>query len=224
MTMLALALAPQSLAALHIQMATAPMRRVAALRMNAQANQPQVETGLAEVQVKDATNNISAHDPNYVRRAELEPHAQPSRAVFATAGLTRPQRLPPAAQAIQTNSIPWIDMPGQPGLQFKPLRASRETGAFSCIMRLKAGAAYPDMLHFGATNFFVLSGAHHSHANDMPHRLTPPVQLRCPRPLPTERSRLRWQVSSLTRMVRSTACCMRAPGPTCPPTLASPAR
>jgi len=60
--------------------------------------------------------------------------------------------------AMNTSALPWIDITAAPGMQFKPLRSSRETGMFSCIMRLKAGHRQPDMVHFGTSDFLVLDG------------------------------------------------------------------
>jgi len=60
--------------------------------------------------------------------------------------------------AMDTSSLPWIDIEGAPGMQFKPLRSSRETGMFSCIMRLKKGAKQPNTVFFGSSDFLVLDG------------------------------------------------------------------
>jgi len=60
--------------------------------------------------------------------------------------------------AIKTASLPWIDVPNAPGLQFKPLRASRETGMFSAVMRLKDNFRQPDLVHLGSSDFLVLDG------------------------------------------------------------------
>jgi len=60
--------------------------------------------------------------------------------------------------AIDPSSLPWIDIEAAPGMQFKPLRSSRETGMFSAIMRLKEGAQQPNMVYFGSSDFLVLDG------------------------------------------------------------------
>lgn len=60
--------------------------------------------------------------------------------------------------AMDTSKLPWIDIAAAPGLQFKPLRSSRETGMFSCVMRLKDGAKQPNMVFFGSSDFLILDG------------------------------------------------------------------
>jgi hypothetical protein len=60
---------------------------------------------------------------------------------------------------IDTNQLPWISLPCAPGLQFKPLRASRESGMFSAIVKIEAGITTSDMLHLGAMDLLILSGS-----------------------------------------------------------------
>ena len=60
---------------------------------------------------------------------------------------------------MDTSALPWIDLETSGGaLQFKPLRSSRETGMFSCIMKLKNGTTAPDVVHLGTSDFLVLDG------------------------------------------------------------------
>lgn len=60
---------------------------------------------------------------------------------------------------VDTNQLPWISIAGAPDLQFKPLRASRESGMFSAIVRIGAGVTTRDMLHLGAMDLLILSGS-----------------------------------------------------------------
>jgi quercetin dioxygenase-like cupin family protein len=59
---------------------------------------------------------------------------------------------------VDTNRIPWIELPSAPGLSFKPLRASLETGTFSAVVRLARGSKLAGLVHLGAMDMFVLSG------------------------------------------------------------------
>jgi quercetin dioxygenase-like cupin family protein len=59
---------------------------------------------------------------------------------------------------MNTNILPWVDLPGAPGCHFKPLRVSRETGQFAAVIRMLDGVTFPNTLHFGAFDFLVLEG------------------------------------------------------------------
>mmetsp|Transcript_6467 Transcript_6467/g.13305 ORF Transcript_6467/g.13305 Transcript_6467/m.13305 type:complete len:408 (-) Transcript_6467:65-1288(-) len=59
---------------------------------------------------------------------------------------------------VDTNLLPWIEIPDAPGCSFKPLRVSDETGMFSIVMRMKKGTVQPDLVHLGPADFMVLSG------------------------------------------------------------------
>lgn len=59
---------------------------------------------------------------------------------------------------MNTNILPWVDLPGAPGCHFKPLRVSRETGQFAAMIRMLDGVTFPNTLHFGAFDFLVLEG------------------------------------------------------------------
>ena len=59
---------------------------------------------------------------------------------------------------VDTNALPWLDIPQAPGLRFKPLRASAETGMISAVVGLDAGVALAPMVHLGAADLLVLSG------------------------------------------------------------------
>lgn len=59
---------------------------------------------------------------------------------------------------VDTNALPWIDMPQMPGCAMKPLRVSRETGAFTLIIKMKAGTTQPTHVLLGACDTFILSG------------------------------------------------------------------
>lgn len=59
---------------------------------------------------------------------------------------------------VDTNRLPWIALPHADGLCVKPLRASRETGVFTVVMRLRAGSVWSSTAHLGAMDMLVLSG------------------------------------------------------------------
>ena len=60
---------------------------------------------------------------------------------------------------VDTNTLPWIGLPQAPGMAIKPLRASSESGMFSVLVRLEAGADIHGMVHLGAMDMIVLSGS-----------------------------------------------------------------
>lgn len=60
--------------------------------------------------------------------------------------------------AVDSNTLPFIDIPQMPGCSMKPLRVSRETGAFTVIVKMKAGTTQPTHVLLGASDTFVLSG------------------------------------------------------------------
>lgn len=59
---------------------------------------------------------------------------------------------------IDTNTIPWIDLPQAPGMAVKPLRASLETGMFSVVVKLRRGTELAGLVYLGAMDMIVLSG------------------------------------------------------------------
>jgi hypothetical protein len=59
---------------------------------------------------------------------------------------------------IDTNHVPWIAIPEAPGMRFKPLRASTESGMFSAIVRLERNAVLAGIVYLGAMDMMVLSG------------------------------------------------------------------
>lgn len=60
---------------------------------------------------------------------------------------------------VDTNQIPWLALAQAPGLQFKPLRASSESGMFSTIVRLEKGTELSGLIYLGAMDLMLLSGA-----------------------------------------------------------------
>ena len=60
---------------------------------------------------------------------------------------------------IDTNAIPWIDLPQAPGMAIKPLRASAETGMFTVVVKLQRGTELSGLVYLGAMDLIVLSGA-----------------------------------------------------------------
>lgn len=59
---------------------------------------------------------------------------------------------------VDTNTLPWIDVDGVSGLAFKPMRASTESGMFSIIIKIAAGAALPPATYFNGLDILLLSG------------------------------------------------------------------
>lgn len=59
---------------------------------------------------------------------------------------------------VDTNTLPWIDLPQAPGMAIKPLRASSESGLFSVIVRLAAGTHVRDLVFLGSMDLIILSG------------------------------------------------------------------
>lgn len=86
--------------------------------------------------------------------AEAQPFGQ------ATQGATyNPEWNPTGIEGgVDTNKLPWIPLPQVPGMSFKPLRVSKETGMFSVIMQMKKGTVQPDTAYMGAADLMVLSG------------------------------------------------------------------
>ncbi len=60
---------------------------------------------------------------------------------------------------VDTNAIPWIEIPQAPGIAIKPLRASVETGMFTVVVKLAQGTELAGLVHLGALDMIVLSGA-----------------------------------------------------------------
>jgi len=60
--------------------------------------------------------------------------------------------------AVDSNTLPFIDIPQMPGCSMKPLRVSKETGAFTVIVKMKAGTTQPTHVLLGASDTFILSG------------------------------------------------------------------
>jgi len=60
------------------------------------------------------------------------------------------------AALVRTNEQGWIDSGG--GNQFKVLRISKETGAWSALIKAPAGQVNPPHTHLGPADFYVISG------------------------------------------------------------------
>ena len=60
---------------------------------------------------------------------------------------------------VDTNQVPWIDLPHAPGMAIKPMRASSESGMFSVIVKLAAGTELNGLVYLGAMDMLVLSGS-----------------------------------------------------------------
>jgi quercetin dioxygenase-like cupin family protein len=74
---------------------------------------------------------------------------------------------------VDTNALPWIALPHAPGLSIKPLRASSESGMFSVIARLERGAKLAGLVHLGAMDLLVLSGAMRYSEGPLANKLSP---------------------------------------------------
>lgn len=59
---------------------------------------------------------------------------------------------------VDTNAMPWLDIPKISGMSIKPLRASNESGMFSMIVKLDAGTSLDRLVFLGAMDLMVLSG------------------------------------------------------------------
>ena len=59
---------------------------------------------------------------------------------------------------IDTNVLPWIDLPQAPGMAFKPLRSSTETSMFTIVIKLEAGTELAGLIYLGDMDMMVLSG------------------------------------------------------------------
>lgn len=63
----------------------------------------------------------------------------------------------PLAALTDTNDLEWIDTGG--GNAFKPLWYSDETGAWTALIKGKAGQVNPPHTHLGPADFYVLTGS-----------------------------------------------------------------
>lgn len=76
---------------------------------------------------------------------------------------------------LDTNALPWIELPQVPGLAFKPLRASDESGMFTLIMRLRQNAQLNQAVYLGGMDLMLLSGAMQYPDGPMQGTLTPGI-------------------------------------------------
>jgi hypothetical protein len=56
----------------------------------------------------------------------------------------------------QASGLPWIPM--YPGISFKPLRVSDETGTWTVIFRCEAGSSFAPHYHLGPGEYYMVSG------------------------------------------------------------------
>ncbi len=59
---------------------------------------------------------------------------------------------------VDTNLLPWIAIKQAPGMSVKTMRASAETGAYSVIVKLDAGAKMPSSVYLSGMDMTMLSG------------------------------------------------------------------
>lgn len=74
---------------------------------------------------------------------------------------------------VDTNAVPWLELDQAPGLRFKPLRASTETGQFSAIVQFPAGIEVPPMVYLGSMDMMILSGQMTYTEGDLAGTVTP---------------------------------------------------
>jgi anti-sigma factor ChrR (cupin superfamily) len=65
----------------------------------------------------------------------------------------------PLAALIDTEAMDWTETPGGGGNALKVLWVSEETGAWSALIRAKAGTVNPPHTHLGPADFYVISGS-----------------------------------------------------------------
>ena len=56
---------------------------------------------------------------------------------------------------IDTNTLPWIDLPLAPGMAIKPLRASMETGMFTVVVKLEQGTELTGLVRSQGQDHFI---------------------------------------------------------------------
>ena len=59
---------------------------------------------------------------------------------------------------LDTNLLPWLDVPNTVGVSMKTVRASMESGMFSLIIKIEEGKAFPNSVFLGGMDLLVLSG------------------------------------------------------------------
>lgn len=57
---------------------------------------------------------------------------------------------------MSTNAMAWIEF--APGIDYKVLRTSAETGVWTVLFRCAKGSAFPPHLHYGAGEYFLFKG------------------------------------------------------------------
>jgi 2,4'-dihydroxyacetophenone dioxygenase len=65
----------------------------------------------------------------------------------------------PFATLVDTDAIEWLEPTHGGGNALKVLWVSEETGAWSALIRAKAGTVNPAHTHLGPADFFVISGS-----------------------------------------------------------------
>ena len=76
---------------------------------------------------------------------------------------------------VDTNALPWIELPQYEGLSIKPLRASTESGHFSMILKIAAEVQIENLLHLGSADLMMLSGAMRYTRGDIVEGLVPGI-------------------------------------------------
>jgi quercetin dioxygenase-like cupin family protein len=62
----------------------------------------------------------------------------------------------PKGETVRTSEGQWVDW--GPGIQMQLLRASAETGHWTCLFKCEAGSSFGRHEHLGAGEFYVLKG------------------------------------------------------------------
>lgn len=74
---------------------------------------------------------------------------------------------------VDTNLLPWIAIPEVPGMSLKTMRASAETGSYSVIVKLDAGAKMPAAVYLSGMDLTLLSGQITYRQDDQESLVTP---------------------------------------------------
>lgn len=57
---------------------------------------------------------------------------------------------------VRPSEMDWVEW--APGIEFKTLRTSSETGVWTVLFKCEAGSSFPAHIHYGAGEYFVITG------------------------------------------------------------------
>lgn len=119
---------------------------------------------------EEAAADAHESPPRKASKAVLEAH----NLRMDRGAVYNPEWKPTGVEAsLDSNKLPWIELPMMPGFAMKPLRASKETGVFTVLMKAKKGAKQPLLVNLGASDTFILSGKLTFPNGNMKAALTP---------------------------------------------------